>query len=157
MKATKSIFDKSYLIQAQAIAAGAKEWPQGAPTDVALSKDEATKKFRWVKAAPIPQFEDSTHPELVATELEMQAQADRQANATITSSEKPRFSTCERPTKKVWHIADCMPKATRKDVMAECVRQGIAYGTARTQYQAWFKASQECMRDEIRKPYAKGE
>jgi hypothetical protein len=89
---------------------------------------------------------------------EQRAQADRQANATMGLNDpKPRFSTCERPTKKVWNIADAMPKASRKEVMAECVRQGIAYGTARTQYQAWFKASQECMRDDIRKPHQKGE
>lgn len=221
MKATKSIFDKSYIVEAQAIAAGAKEWPQGAPADVALSKDEATKKFRWMKAAPIPQFEDETHPELAAAELEMpadvvemQAKADRQADADLIEEHVPgfshcpscgihlsngvcihgdevngtplvhdtneyaclgcgaefgpaigakrtiqklRFSTCERPTKKVWHIADAMPMATRKEVMAECVAQGIAYGTARTQYQAWFKASQECERLEVRKPYQKGE
>lgn len=87
-----------------------------------------------------------------------QAQADRIANATMDAqTAKPRFSTCEKPTKKVWVIADCMPKASRKDVIAECVRQGIAYGTARTQYQAWFKASQECMRDDIRKPHEKAQ
>lgn len=86
------------------------------------------------------------------------AKADREANASMgVDAAKPRISICERPTKKVWDIADSMPKASRKDVMAECVRQGIAYGTARTQYQAWFKASQECDRMDIRKPYEKAE
>ena len=85
------------------------------------------------------------------------AQADRIANASMgVDALKPRFSTCERPTKKVWHIADAMPGASRKAVMEECIRQGVSYGTARTQYQAWFKASQECMPDLIRKPYQKG-
>lgn len=51
-----------------------------------------------------------------------------------------------RPTKRVWGIADEMtakakeaglPVPSRKEVMAECDRQGIAYFTARTQYQVW--------------------
>ena len=61
---------------------------------------------------------------------------------------RPRLSTAELPTKKVWHIADEMlaaakaaglPAPKRKDVIAECVARGIAYGTSRTQYQHWFK------------------
>jgi len=51
-------------------------------------------------------------------------------------------STIERPTKAVWHIADEMsaanPQVRRKDVIAECVRRGIAFYTARTQYQQWL-------------------
>jgi len=51
-------------------------------------------------------------------------------------------STVERPTKLVWHIADEMfnanPEVRRKDVIAECVNRGIAFYTARTQYQQWL-------------------
>lgn len=51
-------------------------------------------------------------------------------------------SDIERPTKTVWHIADEMsaanPQVRRKDVIAECVRRGIAFYTARTQYQQWL-------------------
>lgn len=84
------------------------------------------------------------------------AAADAQANATnVNESEgadplRPRLSTAERPTKKVWHIADSMPGAKRKEVIEECVRQGIAYGTARTQYQHWFK----CVNDSKAAPIA---
>ncbi|HEX4882141.1 MAG TPA: hypothetical protein VFV18_07340 [Porticoccaceae bacterium] len=50
-------------------------------------------------------------------------------------------SVIGRPTKTVWHIADEMsaanPQVRRKDVIAECVRRGIAFFTARTQYQKW--------------------
>lgn len=35
-------------------------------------------------------------------------------------------------------IASNMPGAARKDVISECRRHGIAYGTARTQYQKWL-------------------
>lgn len=54
-------------------------------------------------------------------------------------------STVERPTKLVWDIAESMTKANpqvkRKEVLEECVKQGVAYYTARTQYQQWLQAS----------------
>lgn len=46
-------------------------------------------------------------------------------------------STVESPVKRVWAIADSMPDAKRKDVIAACVEEGIAFFTARTQYQKW--------------------
>jgi hypothetical protein len=57
------------------------------------------------------------------------------------------FSTVERPCKKVWWIADEMittnPKVKRGAVLAECVKQGIAFYTARTQYQQWLSVRKE--------------
>lgn len=50
-------------------------------------------------------------------------------------------STCENPTRLVWVIADEMKGARRKDVIAACVDKGVAYNTARTQYQLWFTAT----------------
>jgi hypothetical protein len=66
-------------------------------------------------------------------------------------SKKPyiRQSSIARPTKKVWAIADAMrahaeensaPIPSRSEIIAECIRQGIASGTSATQYQAWKKA-----------------
>lgn len=49
-------------------------------------------------------------------------------------------SSVIKPTKMVHIIADSMPEATRAEVIAECRARGIAYGTARTQYQVWKKA-----------------
>jgi hypothetical protein len=76
--------------------------------------------------------------------------ADRLANAQAANTEplRPRVSSIKLPTKKVWDIADNMyaaaaknnsPSPKRSEVIEECVRQGIAYGTARTQFQHWFK------------------
>lgn len=203
MKATKSIFEKAYLVRAQAEKAAAKEF--GADWAESHTLVGVDRKFMIAKIEPIevataaPAYEvggfthcphcdialdngicmhgdDVNGTPLVHEEFEFaclacggefgpailadlgQAAADRKANASMgTADAKPRISTCEKPTKKVWHIADSMPKASRKDVMAQCVAQGIAYGTARTQYQAWFKASQECMRGDIRMPHQKGE
>lgn len=181
MTVIKSIFDKSYIVEAQAIRAGEKEWPQGIPSDVALSRDEATKKYRFMYIErPLVEWDESAEAakarvehlkELLPTNVDLgQALAesgeslddlkdgDAKANVSMGLPEaKPRLSSCIRPTKLVWDIADCMAKASRKEVMEECVRQGVAYGTARTQYQAWFKASQEALRGDIRQPYEKGE
>ena len=56
-------------------------------------------------------------------------------------------STAERPCKLVWHIADEMvaanPAVRRKDVLAACVARGVAFYTARTQYQQWLGIQKE--------------
>lgn len=56
-------------------------------------------------------------------------------------------STIERPCKRVWYIADEMraadPHMKRKDVLARCVNEGIAFYTARTQYQQWLTIQHE--------------
>lgn len=56
-------------------------------------------------------------------------------------------STVERPCKLVWHIADEMltanPAVRRKDVLAACVARGVAFYTARTQYQQWLGIRKE--------------
>jgi len=85
------------------------------------------------------------------------AEADRVANAqqsgsVVNGKEWIRVSSVIKPTKFVWHVADEMnaraaaagqPAPTRKEVQDECVRRGVASGTARTQYQAWKKARDE--------------
>lgn len=171
---SKSIFEKTYILKAQAEKAMIKEFGEGSDHEVVAKADAIPARFVIVeKAKPMAddlpenpeELDFPIHPELAAAELQMpwiadaQAKADKLADAIQVNAaapvDKPRLSTCEKPTKKVWHIADSMPKASRKEVIEECVRQGIAYGTSRTQYQAWFKASQEAMRGDIRKPYEK--
>jgi len=49
-------------------------------------------------------------------------------------------SDVDAPCKLVWIIAEGMVGHKRKDIIAECVKQGVAYNTARTQYQSYFKA-----------------
>lgn len=74
------------------------------------------------------------------------------AQAELNKPTKPKReilhkSTVESPTKLVWAIAERMkaenPNVTRRAVMAECVRIGIAFWTARTQYQQWITAVRE--------------
>lgn len=167
MTATKTIFEKSYMIKAQAIKAAEKEFGANWAERYEIAARADILPARWaVKALPAPVIEEedghSGTPtgwsEIEAGDEDAQVQADRLANALMGDDPlKPRFSSIKSPVKRVWHIADAMPKASRKEVVAECVRQGVAYGTARTQYQAWFKASQECERGDIRKPYEKAQ
>jgi hypothetical protein len=64
--------------------------------------------------------------------------------APVATVERVRESTIEKPTKAVWTIADEMkaanPTVTRKAIVDECVRRGVAFYTARTQYQRWAKS-----------------
>ena len=55
----------------------------------------------------------------------------------------PRESVISNPVKMVWEIADRMWGQRRKDIIEECVKQGIAYNTARTQYQAFYKVKSQ--------------
>lgn len=114
--------------------------------------------FQPIEAAEEPVQE--TPAEVEATEADiaaMEKQADEQLaeqlneeaaqaiEAPAKGKAKPEVkhkSDIERPTKTVWHIADEMsaanPQVRRKDVIAECVNRGIAFYTARTQYQQWL-------------------
>lgn len=92
---------------------------------------------------------------------EQRRAADKIADASVANTDplRPRVSIAKLPTKLVWDIADRMtaaaakensPAPKRKAVIEECVKQGIAYGTARTQYQHWFK----CINDQKTAPVA---
>ena len=68
---------------------------------------------------------------------EVQAEEALQEEAPAPVVKARNASTVESPVKRVWAIADSMPEAKRKDVIAACVEEGIAFFTARTQYQKW--------------------
>ena len=52
-------------------------------------------------------------------------------------------STIGSPCRIVWDIAEEMVGAKRKDIIAACVEAGIAFYTARTQYQKYTEALKE--------------
>jgi len=95
--------------------------------------------------------DDKTDADIAAQAAQAEALANAQQATEIRNGrEWVRLSSVEKPVKRVWHIADEMVKAAlesgqpaprRKEIEAECVRRGIASGTARTQYQAWKKAN----------------
>lgn len=49
-------------------------------------------------------------------------------------------SRIENPVFEMWTLCDKMQNSRRKDVIAAAVAKGIAFGTARTQYQHWLTA-----------------
>jgi hypothetical protein len=110
----------------------AEEPVQEAPAEV-----EATE-------ADIAAMEKQADEQLAAQLNEEAAQAIEAPAEGKAKPEVKRKSDIKRPTKLVWHIADEMsaanPQVRRKDVIAECVRRGIAFYTARTQYQQWLAA-----------------
>ena len=73
--------------------------------------------------------------------------AKAEKKAQTRKIEVTNESTAERPCKLVWHIADEMkaanPEVKRKEVLAECVKHGVAFYTARTQYQQWLGVKKE--------------
>ncbi len=87
---------------------------------------------------------EAAAPEQVATASAIdpvaQAEAPASNDATPATETKPRKSTVASPVRQVWAIADSIPGAKRKDIVAACVEQGIAFFTARTQYQKWNQA-----------------
>lgn len=85
-----------------------------------------------------------------ASPVEKKVKAAKAAPVELTEAQ--RTSTAERPTKAVWFIADEMrladPLARRKDIIAECQARGIAYFTARTQFQLWSNCQKEMVERE---------
>ena len=77
--------------------------------------------------------------------LEVADQEEKKAPAV--KADVVHESTVERPCKLVWYIADEMvaanPAVRRKDVLAACVSRGVAFYTARTQYQQWLGIQKE--------------
>lgn len=102
-----------------------------------------------VESAPevdVAALEKQADKELEAQLNEEAAQAVEAGTPKVKADVKHK-SDIELPTKAVWHIADEMkaadPEVRRKDVIAECVRRGIAFYTARTQYQQWLQVQRE--------------
>lgn len=196
---TKSIYEKSWIIEAQALKAAEKEGWSEAEARAQLRKDgkkyyfvnpaEAPTGARQAAEAAIKELQDAIPAcrteescklllarlndmaikfklaEAVVTALDeaigMRA-VEIEGEAELTRSQvkhapgnKPGWvhaSSVLKPTKLVWVIADEMyaeaqnagkPMPTRKEVQDECVRRGIASGTARTQFQHWFKLHNE--------------
>lgn len=50
-------------------------------------------------------------------------------------------STVESPVAVMWELCQSMKGAKRKDVIAAAQKKGVAFYTARTQYQLWLQAA----------------
>lgn len=116
------------------------------------TEEELVEELRAAEEVEEP-VEESTEADIAAVEEQADEQLAEQLNeeaaqaieAPAKGKAKPEVkhkSDIARPTKTVWHIADEMfaanPQVRRKDVITECVHRGIAFYTARTQYQQWL-------------------
>lgn len=80
----------------------------------------------------------------VSQEVEVQVE-EKQAATKVEHKEK---SEVESPCTLVWETAEEQlnislaegTKLSRKAVIEKCVEAGVAYNTARTQYQLWFQS-----------------
>lgn len=103
--------------------------------------------FRAIKADEVEEQvpEEEAAPKRSPRRKQPKKEATSKEQSTKKEVVMLRKSTIESPSKRVWEIAEQMkaanPNVRRKDVIAACVEQGIAYYTARTQYQLWFKAN----------------
>lgn len=104
-----------------------------------------------IDAAPVePIAEVVVEPEQVA-EVEVVAEAapvEVKVEPVAEIEVEPaqvviRKSAAIKPCTLVWNIADEMPNAKRKDVIAAAIAAGVATYTARTQYQLWFATKKE--------------
>ena len=85
--------------------------------------------------------------ELVAVKAdEIHAKSEEPEESPKAEEEPPKKkereqSTVGSPCSLVWEIADEMKGARRKDVVAACMKAGVAEYTAKTQYQRWYTAN----------------
>lgn len=106
---------------------------------------EAEYKALQARQAEIAQEAEETATLWLAAFVPYNPQLLLPAPKKVKKATKPllRESAINNPVKMVWEIADRMWGQRRKDIIAECVRLGIAYNTARTQYQAFYKVKSQ--------------
>lgn len=119
--------DKSWASKSSAVRWAKKEYNGKAPDYGTVEKNEEGKWY----FLPTPVIPETTKDEPIA------AKKDK---APIVHK-----STIGSPCRVVWDIAEEMEGEKRKDVIAECVRKGIAFYTARTQYQKYREAVKAAM------------
>ena len=131
-------------LAASILAAGKTPWAvtnNNEVTGIFAGRNEARNGKAALGAGTVGKFAD-LFIEVVADPV-VEAPVAKKACAAAPATPVTHASTIERPTKAVWHIADEMVGASRSAVIAECVARGIAFYTARTQYQQWFKVQKE--------------
>lgn len=139
-KTAKQIAEELYRQDMEEIRRLREEEEKKNPTPEPVVVSELPPEKKDVKSAT------SGLPTRVVKQVEAKVKATK-APRSVADDNKIHKSQVESPTKRVWHIADEMttanPGTTRKQVIEECTRQGIAYYTARTQYQQWLTSQRE--------------
>lgn len=93
-----------------------------------LGKVQSLDDLSDDEAADLQAYADSVKP----VEVKTRAVADLRGKSAVLS-----------PVKRVWQIVDDNAGMARKDLLALCLAEGIAYYTARTQIQVRTKAHKD--------------
>ncbi len=81
--------------------------------------------------------------EIVQTNPIVEEKVKAEAKTKTKTKTIENHSTAEKPCRLVWDLADAMVGARRKDVIAAAEARGVAFYTARTQYQLWAQVQKE--------------
>lgn len=95
----------------------------------------STKSSKSAKSAPAKKA-----PAKKAAKPSKKASAQKLAEAK-GSDGRIHASQVENPVRAMLDLCDKMKGERRKDVLAAAEKKGIAFYTARTQYQVWLTAS----------------
>lgn len=91
------------------------------------------------KPSKKPAKAESKKPEPKPAKKAAKPAAEKRAEATGLDGRLHK-SQVDGPVKAMWDLCESMKGARRKDVLAKAAEQGIAFYTARTQYQLWSRA-----------------
>lgn len=109
-----------------------------AKTDEAATDYDDQPEDPAIDASTLAPYKDPTIP---------RRPAPTKKDSPSVYAEPNRVSTIGNPCLAVWTKADEMfatnPHTRRKDVIAACVTMGIAFYTARTQYQQWLTVNKD--------------
>ena len=114
-----------------------------------LSKASAVRKAKqvyganWAEFASVGENQEGKWQVVQLPKKEIEVQPEPEAAAKKGESIR-RVSAMSGACTLVWEIAGSMlaanPQARRKDIIQACVDRGVAYYTARTQYQKYMEA-----------------
>ena len=145
MTASTKISAKLNAIADGILAANKTPWAVATDSEVTAvvaGRDAARMAKAEGAAGKVVKLSDLTL-EVIAPVVAKPAPVAKAEAPKAEATKREAKSTVERPTKLVWHIADEMKGAKRSEVVAACVAKGIAYYTARTQYQQWLTVQKE--------------
>lgn len=82
----------------------------------------------------------AARPKAEAKKAPAKPKAKREGSTYAQMAQNAGASTVESPVQVMWNLCDSMQDKKRKEVIEAAVNKGIAYYTARTQYQLWLTA-----------------
>lgn len=110
---------------------------------VATAKSRAAARAAKTEGAVIVKTAE-VELEIIGEEVAPVAKTKKVRTPRVRAPKIPIFhqSEIESPCAVVWSVAQSNPGLKRNEVIAKCVSMGVAFYTARTQYQLWMKSKQ---------------